>query len=72
MEGIRRSWAYLENDPVKIQCRQEDALHTEGTLTLTLILTPTLIGGRSPYRGDTGDEDDASTEPFDEDAAKDC
>lgn len=34
VKGIRRSWAYLENDPVKIQCRQEDALHTEGTLEM--------------------------------------
>jgi hypothetical protein len=33
-QGIRRSWAYLENDPVKIQCRQEEALHTENSLEM--------------------------------------
>jgi len=32
VKGIRRSWAYLENDPVKIQLKQEEVLHTEGTL----------------------------------------
>ena len=34
VKGIRRSWAFLENDPVKIQCRQEDELHTEGSLEM--------------------------------------
>jgi len=32
VKGIRRSWAFMENDPVKIQLGQEDTVHTEGTL----------------------------------------
>jgi len=32
VKGIRRSWGSLENDPVKIQLRQEDLVHTKGTL----------------------------------------
>jgi len=32
VKGVRRSWASLENDPVKIQLRQEDLVHTKGTL----------------------------------------
>jgi len=32
VKGCKRSWQFLENDPVKIQLRQEDALHTQGSL----------------------------------------
>lgn len=32
VKGIRRSWAFMENDPVKIQLQQEDTVHTQGTL----------------------------------------
>lgn len=32
VKGCKRSWAFLENNPVKIQLRQEEELHKSGTL----------------------------------------
>merc|ERR1712054_634153 len=31
-KGLKKSWLLMESDPVKIQLRQEDLVHTKGTL----------------------------------------